>query len=49
MGRLSGFTYSGVVRKVKTLRFEVDRDIPERTLHAILRAARVTPEEFLAA
>jgi len=34
--------------KLKTLRFEVDRDIPEGILHAILRAARVTPEEFLA-
>jgi predicted RNA binding protein YcfA (HicA-like mRNA interferase family) len=72
MGRLSGFNYRKVVRKLKRLGFIFHRhaagsheiwfnpktrrfttipnhpgDLPEGTLHAILKAAAISPEEFL--
>jgi predicted RNA binding protein YcfA (HicA-like mRNA interferase family) len=72
MGRLAGFTYRKIVRKLTNLGFEFHRnaagsheiwrnpttghfttipnhpgDMPEGTLRAILRAARVTPDQFL--
>jgi len=72
MGRLSGFRYRDVTRKLKELGFSFDRqaagsheiwfnadtkrfttipnhpgDLPEGTLHAILKQAGVQPEEFL--
>lgn len=72
MGRLSGFRYRQIVKKLKALGFEFFRhaagsheiwynpssgryttipnhpgDMPEGTLHAILKQAGITPEEFL--
>jgi predicted RNA binding protein YcfA (HicA-like mRNA interferase family) len=72
MGRLSGFSYRKVIRKLKKLGFIFHRhaagsheiwfnpqtrrfttipnhpgDLPEGTLHAILKAAGISPEEFL--
>ena len=72
MGRLSGFRYRDVVRRLKQFGFEFDRqaagsheiwfnprthhyttvpnhpgDMPEGTLRAILRQARIEPDEFL--
>ena len=72
MGRLAGFNYRKIVRKLTNLGFEFHRhaagsheiwrnpttgrfttipnhpgDMPEGTLRAILRAAGVTPEQFL--
>lgn len=72
MGRLSGFTYRQVIRKLRRLGFEFDRqargsheiwwnpatrhrttvpnhpgDLPEGTLVAILKQARVPVEDFL--
>ncbi len=72
MGRLAGFKYREIVKRLKQLGFEFDRqaagsheiwfnknshryttipnhpgDMPEGTLHAILRQAGLTPEEFL--
>lgn len=74
MGRLSGFRYRDVTRKLKELGFLFDRqaagsheiwfnadtkryttipnhpgDLPEGTLHAILKQAGVRAEEFLKA
>jgi predicted RNA binding protein YcfA (HicA-like mRNA interferase family) len=72
MGRLAGFNYRQIVRKLRNLGFVFHRhaagsheiwhnpttrrfttipnhpgDMPEGTLRAILRAAGVTPEQFL--
>jgi predicted RNA binding protein YcfA (HicA-like mRNA interferase family) len=72
MGRLAGFRYRDIVRRLRALGFEFHRhaagsheiwrnagtgafttvpnhpgDMPEGTLRAILRAAGVTPDEFL--
>ncbi len=72
MGRLSGFRYRDIVRRLKQFGFEFDRqaagsheiwfnprthyyttvpnhpgDMPEGTLRAILRQARIEPDEFL--
>jgi predicted RNA binding protein YcfA (HicA-like mRNA interferase family) len=72
MGRLSGFSYREVVKKLKHLKFEFDRqakgsheiwwnpetrtrttipnhpnDIPEGTLKAILKQAKVQIDDFL--
>jgi predicted RNA binding protein YcfA (HicA-like mRNA interferase family) len=72
MGRLAGFNYRKIVRKLTNFGFEFHRhaagsheiwrnpttgrfttipnhpgDMPEGTLRAILRAAGVTPEQFL--
>lgn len=72
MGRLSGFRYRDVVRRLKALGFTFDRqaagsheiwfnkttncyttipnhpgDVPEGTLHAILKQAQVSVNEFL--
>jgi predicted RNA binding protein YcfA (HicA-like mRNA interferase family) len=72
MGRLSGFRYRQVVKKLKAFGFEFFRyaagsheiwhnpstgrfttipnhpgDMPEGTLHAILKQAGITPDEFL--
>jgi predicted RNA binding protein YcfA (HicA-like mRNA interferase family) len=71
VGRLSGFRYREVVRRLKRLGFAFDRqaagsheiwynatanryttpnypgDLPEGTLHAILKQACVSVEEFL--
>jgi predicted RNA binding protein YcfA (HicA-like mRNA interferase family) len=72
MGRLAGFKYRQVVKKLKRLGFQFDRqatgsheiwynpttdsyttipnhpgDLPEGTLRAILKQAKVTPEQFL--
>ena len=74
MGRLSGFRYREITRKLKVLGFQFDRqaagsheiwfnsasnsyttipnhpgDMPEGTLRAILKQARITPDEFFAA
>ena len=74
MGRLSGFSYREIVRKLRSLGFEFHRqaagsheiwhnpdtgrfttipnhtgDMPEGTLRAILRAADVSVNDFLAA
>lgn len=74
MGRLGGFRYRQVVKKLKKLGFVFDRqaagshevwwnrttdryttlvnhpgDVPEGTLRAILRQAKVTPDDFLKA
>lgn len=72
MGRLAGFRYRDIVRRLKMLGFIFDRqaagsheiwfdpernlyttipnhpgDLPEGTLRAILKQARITPDEFL--
>jgi predicted RNA binding protein YcfA (HicA-like mRNA interferase family) len=72
MGRLAGFTYREIIKKLKKFGFEFDRqaagsheiwynqvkdiyttvpnhvgDMPEGTLHAILRQAGITPNDFL--
>ena len=72
MGRLSGFSYRDIVKKLKRLKFEFDRqakgsheiwwnpatrarttilnhpgDIPEGTLMAILKQAKVQTDDFL--
>lgn len=72
MGRLGGFRYRDIVRKLKALGFAFDRqaagsheiwfnastnryttvpnhpgDMPEGTLHAILKQAGVSIEDFL--
>ena len=72
MGRLAGFGYREIVRKLRALGLEFHRnaagsheiwrnpatgrmttipnhpgDMPEGTLRAILRAAGLTPDEFL--
>jgi len=72
MGRLAGFRYRDIVRRLKLFGFEFDRqaagsheiwynqttghyttipnhpgDMPEGTLRAILKQARIIPEEFL--
>ena len=72
MGRLSGFSYRDIVKKLKRLKFEFDRqakgsheiwwnpatrarttipnhpgDIPEGTLKAILKQAKVQTDDFL--
>ncbi|MEC4679981.1 MAG: type II toxin-antitoxin system HicA family toxin [Nitrospirota bacterium] len=72
MGRLAGFKYREIVRRLKILGFTFDRqaagsheiwfhpikhlyttipnhpgDMPEGTLRAILKQARIKPEEFL--
>ena len=74
MGRLAGFKYREIVRKLRALGFEFDRqaagsheiwrdaatghvttipnhtgDMPEGTLRAILRAAAISVDDFLAA
>ena len=74
MGRLSGFKYRDVTKRLRKLGFEFDRQargsheiwwnpatrarttipnhpgaLPEGTLRAILRQARVTPDHFLSA
>ncbi|MFZ1768998.1 MAG: type II toxin-antitoxin system HicA family toxin [Caldilinea sp.] len=74
MGRLAGFKYRAIVKRLKSVGFVFDRqaagsheiwynpetdryttipnhpgDMPEGTLHAILKQAGVTPEEFLGA
>ncbi len=72
MGKLSGFSYRDIVKKLKRLKFEFDRqakgsneiwwnpatrarttipnhpgDIPEGTLKAILKQAKVQTDDFL--
>lgn len=72
MGRLSGFNYRKITKKLKQYGFDFYRhaagsheiwfnpetnrfttipnhpgDMPEGTLHAILKAAGITPDEFL--
>jgi len=72
MGLLAGFKYKEIVRKLKRVGFEFDRnakgsheiwwnpvtrarttipnhpgDIPEGTVRAILKQARISAEEFL--
>lgn len=72
MGRLAGFKYREITRKLKALGFAFDRqaagsheiwynsvtnlyttvpnhprDMPERTLRAILKQAGIEPDEFL--
>ena len=72
MGRLSGFNYRKIVKKLRELGFEFHRhaagsheiwynaetnrfttipnhpgDMPEGTLQAILKAAGISPDEFL--
>ncbi len=72
MGRLAGFRYREIIKRLKKLGFAFDRhaagsheiyynaitnryttvpnhpgDIPEGTLHAILKQAGIDPEEFL--
>ena len=72
MGRLSGFTYREIIKRLKKSGFSFVRhaagsheiwhnertgsfttipnhpgDMPEGTLHAILKQAKITPEEFL--
>jgi len=72
VGRLSGFRYRQIVKKLKAFGFEFFRhaagrheiwhnpstgrfttipnhpgDMPEGTLRAILKQAKITPEEFL--
>ena len=72
MGRLAGFRYREIIKRLKRSGFEFDRqaagsheiwfnsrtdryttvpnhpgDMPERTLHAILDQAGITPEEFV--
>ena len=72
MGRLAGFSYRRVARRLKAIGFTFDRqaagsheiwfnsrtnryttipnhpgDIPEGTLRAILKQARISPDEFL--
>ncbi len=72
MGRLAGFRYREIVRRLKQLGFEFDRqaagiheiwfnpatnryttipnhpgDMPEGTLHAIIKQAGIETEEFL--
>ena len=72
MGRLSGFRYRDIVKRLKQLGFEFHRqaagsheiwvhpvnnrfttipnhpgDMPEGTLHAILKQASIEPELFL--
>ena len=72
MGRLAGFKYRQVVKKLKKLGFQFNRqaagsheiwynpkgdayttipnhtgDLPEGTLRAILKQAKIDPEEFL--
>jgi len=72
MGRLAGFRYRDIVRRMRALGFEFHRhaagsheiwrnpetgdfttvpnhpgDMPEGTLRAILRAANVSPDDFL--
>jgi predicted RNA binding protein YcfA (HicA-like mRNA interferase family) len=72
MGRLSGFKYSEIIKRLKRLGFEFDRqaagsheiwfnfetgryttipnhsgDMPEGTLHAILKESGIRPDEFL--
>jgi predicted RNA binding protein YcfA (HicA-like mRNA interferase family) len=72
MGKLSGFRYRELIRRLKKFGFEFDRtakgsheiwfnpvssryttipnhpgDIPEGTVHAILKQADITPDDFL--
>jgi len=72
MGRLSGFSYRELIRRLKKTGFEFDRnakgsheiwfnsvsnryttvpnhsgDISEGTVHAILKQADITPDDFL--
>lgn len=72
MGRLAGFRYREIVKRLKKLGLQFDRqargsheiwfnpttdryttipnhpgDMPEGTLRAILKQARIEPEEFL--
>lgn len=72
MGRLAGFRYKEIVRKLRACGFEFDRqaagsheiwfnsktncyttipnhpgDMPEGTLRAIVKQARIDPDEFL--
>jgi predicted RNA binding protein YcfA (HicA-like mRNA interferase family) len=72
MGRLSGFRYREVIRRLKKIGFEFDRtakgsheiwfnpvsnryttipnhpgDMPEGTLHAILKQAEISIDDFL--
>ena len=74
MGRLAGFRYRQIARRLKTFGFQFDRqaagsheiwfnpvtgryttlpnhpgDMPEGTLHAILKQAGVAPNDFLKA
>lgn len=74
MGRLAGYKYRQIIKKLKKLGFEFDRqavgnheiwynpasvryttipnhpgDLPEGTLHAILKQAGVSVEDFLGA
>ena len=73
MGRLAGFRYRQIIKKLKAFGFEFYRhaagsheiwynpasqrfttipnhpgDMPEGTLHAILKQAGIEPEEFIA-
>ncbi|MEA3231759.1 MAG: type II toxin-antitoxin system HicA family toxin [Thermodesulfobacteriota bacterium] len=72
MGRLAGFRYKQIVKRLKTFGFTFDRqaagshetwynestdlyttipnhpgDMPEGTLRAILKQAKIKPDEFL--
>jgi len=72
MGKLSGFRYRELIRRLKKFGFEFDRtakgsheiwfnpvsshyttipnhpgDIPEGTMHAILKQADISPDDFL--
>jgi predicted RNA binding protein YcfA (HicA-like mRNA interferase family) len=55
MGRLSGFKYREVVRRLRTFGYTFDRPGPgshevwEGTLRAILREADINVEDFLKA
>ena len=56
MGRLAGFRYREIARKLRAGGFQFDRQaagsheiwyMPEGTLRAILKQAGIEPEEFL--
>jgi len=52
MGRLAGFKYREVARKLRTFGFAFDRhgrEMVEGTLRAILREAEIEVDAFLAA
>jgi len=49
MGRLSGFSYRDITRKMRKLGFCFDRsgDLPEGTVRAILKQADINVDDFL--
>ena len=44
MGRLAGFQYRKIIKRLKSFGFG---DIPEGTLRAILKEADINPDDFL--